>query len=332
VVGVQKQNLTPRLWSVDVIMKAICIHRTGGPGVLRLEDAKEPLPSAGELLIEIHFASVNPVDAKIRQGKFKMFKAKLPAIIGRDVAGVVRSSGRGSNQHGKNPFRVGDPVFGMLDYDRGAYAQFAVASPRELARTPKNLGELEAGSIGVAALTAWQGLFDHGRLRRGQRVLIHGAAGGVGHFAVQFAKIHGATVIATAGKKDLKWVAGLGADHVIDFKNQRFEDETGDIDLVFDLIGGDTQARSWKVLKDSGGALVSTLEEPSRAQARMRKARALRMVVAANSRQMGTIARLIASGRVRVKIAKVFPLRDARRAHKLLENGHVRGKVMLKVA
>jgi NADPH:quinone reductase-like Zn-dependent oxidoreductase len=240
-------------------MKAICMHRNGGPSVLKLEDAKEPLPAAGELLIEIHAASVNPVDTKIRQGKFKMFKAKLPAIIGRDIAGVVRSVGRLGARLGKGRLKEGDPVFGMLDYDRGAYAEYAVASPREVARIPANLRTLDAGSIGVAALTAWQGLFDHGRLRRGQRVLIHGAAGGVGHFAVQFAKVRGATVIATAGKRDLKWVASLGADQVIDFKNQRFEEETGDIDMVFDLIGGDTQKRSWKVLKDSGGALVSTL-------------------------------------------------------------------------
>jgi NADPH:quinone reductase-like Zn-dependent oxidoreductase len=312
-------------------MKAICIHRTGGPSVLKWENAEQPVPGPGELLIEVRAAGVNPVDTKIRQGAFKMFKARLPAIIGRDVAGVVRSVGPRSGSGGAR-YRAGDPVFGMLDYDRGAYAEFAVASPREIARKPRGLGDLEAGSIGVAALTAWQGLFDQGGLKKGQRVLIHGAAGGVGHFAVQFAKIRGATVIATAGKRDLAWVRRLGADQVIDYKNQKFETETGDIDLVLDLIGKDTLERSWQVLKDRGGTIISTLEEPSAAEAKLHRAKANRMVVKANSRQLETIAGLISTGRVRVTIGKTYPLARARQAHALVENGHVRGKVMLRVA
>jgi NADPH:quinone reductase-like Zn-dependent oxidoreductase len=281
------------------------------------------------MLINVHAAGVNPVDTKIREGKFKMFKARLPAIIGRDIAGVV--SGFGGPVRGRPTFTVGDDVFGMLDYDRGAYAEFAVASPREVSHKPKRLDMLEAGSLGVAALTAWQGLFDHGRLRKGQRVLIHGAAGGVGHFAVQFAKVRGATVIATAGKRDIQWVRHLGADQVIDYKNQRFEEMTRDIDLVFDLIAGETQDRSWKVLKPRGGIMVSTLQEPSAAQARKHHARGMRMVVEVKSRQLAQIARLIVSRRVRVTLGKVFPLANTRQAHERLENGHVRGKVVLSV-
>jgi NADPH:quinone reductase-like Zn-dependent oxidoreductase len=311
-------------------MKAICIHRTGGPSVLKFEEADEPKPGPGEMLVKVHAAGVNPVDTKIREGKFKMFKAKLPAIIGRDIAGVV--CGLGGRAKGRSTFKVGDGVFGMLDYDRGAYAEYSVASPREIAHKPKKLGMLEAGSLGVAALTAWQGLFDHGGLRKGQRVLIHGAAGGVGHFAVQFAKVVGATVVATAGKRDLQWVRRLGADQVIDYKNQRFEDETSDIDLVFDLIGGETQDRSWQVLKPRAGLMVSTLQEPSKAQARKHHARGGRMVVQANSRQLDEIARLIVAKRVRVTLGKVFPLAKTRQAQELVENGHVRGKVVLSVA
>ncbi len=217
----------------------------------------------------------------------------------------------------------------MLDYERGAYAEFTLASDRELAARPKKLSEKEAGVIGVAALTAWQGLFDHGRLRKGQRVLIHGAAGGVGHLAVQFAKVRGATVIATASTRDISWVRELGADEVIDFKTQRFEEHTGEIDLVLDLVSGDTQTRSWDVLKPSGGAIVSTLSQPAKREAAKHSARGLRMVVKADSVELAQIAKLVADGRVKVMIDRVFPLKKAAEAHRYLEKGRVRGKIAL---
>lgn len=304
------------------------MHKIGGPGVFRYDEVPLPRPRRGELLVEVHYAGVNPVDTKIRQGKFKPFKAKPPAIIGRDIAGVVRSVNARSGS--RSAFKVGQPVFGMLDYDRGTYAEYTLASGRELARRPEELSEKDAGAIGVAALTAWQGLFDHGRLKRGQRVLIHGAAGGVGHFAVQFAKVAGAVVIATASKRDLRWVKDLGADEVIDFANEKFEDKTGNIDLVLDLVSGSTLDRSWGVLKASGGAIVSTLTEPSRVLARRHKARAMRMLVKVKSAQLKRIAALIVSGKVKVEIAKVFPLSKAGAAQRYLANGHVRGKVVLK--
>jgi NADPH:quinone reductase-like Zn-dependent oxidoreductase len=310
-------------------MKAARIHRIGGPSVFKFEEVPLPKPRRGEFLIEVHCAGVNPVDIKIRQGKFKLFKPDLPATLGRDIAGVVRAVGGSPTKGRRSPFRIGDEVFGMLDYDRGAYAEYTVACAREIARRPKKVTEKDAATLGVAALTAWQGLFDHGHLKRGQRVLIHGAAGGVGHFAVQFAKIAGATVIATASERDLGWVRKLGADEVFDFKNQRFEEHTGDIDLVLDLIAGETQERSWGVLKASGGAIVSTLSEPSKTEARRHEARGVRMVVKAKSEQLRKIASLVASGRVKVTIGKVFPLREVGNAHDSLENDHVRGKVIL---
>jgi NADPH:quinone reductase-like Zn-dependent oxidoreductase len=199
---------------LPVKMKAVVIHRFGGPSVLQVEEMTLPVPGQGQFLIEVDAASVNPVDHKIRTGKYKMFHPELPAILGRDIAGTIRAVGVGTKG-----FKIGDAMFGMLDYSRGAYALYTVATARELARRPKKLSVNEAGAIGVAALTAWQGLFDHGHLKRGERVLIHGAAGGVGHLAVQFAKWHGAYVIATAGEHDLDWVKNLGADRVIDYKN-----------------------------------------------------------------------------------------------------------------
>lgn len=301
------------------------MHRTGGPSVLKLEEAALPPLKPGQVVVQVHAASVNPVDTKIRSGTFRFFKARLPAILGRDVSGVVAFAGKGAG------LRIGDPVFGMLDYERGAYAEYAPASRRELAPRPAGVSDREASTLGVAALTAWQCLFDHGRLRRGQRVLIHGAAGGVGHFAVQFARLRGATVIATAGRRDLRWVRSLGAHQVIDYKGQRFEEETSDIDLVVDLIAGETQDRSWSVLRRTGGAMVSTLAEPSRAQARKHHARVVRMVVEVDRRQLAQIAALVAAGKVRATLGRVFPLAKARAAHELVEDGHVRGKVVLDV-
>jgi NADPH:quinone reductase-like Zn-dependent oxidoreductase len=313
-------------------MKAIRQHRFGGPGVLQLEEISSPQPKAGQVALEVHVAGVNPVDAKIRAGKFKLFKPRLPAIIGRDIAGIVSAVGPGpAVKQGTAPFRVGDAVFGLLDYERGAYAGCVVAAAHELAHRPRRLPETVAGSLGVAALTAWQGLFDHGRLQRGQRVLIHGGAGGVGHLAVQFAKVRGASVIATAGRRDLAWVRSLGADRVIDYKNECFENEVGNIDLVFDLIAGETQDRSWQVLKENGGRLVSTLSQPSSTEARRHRARGIRMVVKSNPAQLAEIARLIVAKKVRVKIARTFPLAQVRRAHVLLEQGHFRGKLALRV-
>ena len=307
-------------------MKAARMHKTGGPSVFKYEEIPLPKAKQGEFLVEVHSAGINPVDIKIRRGKFKLFKAHLPATIGRDIAGVVRGIG---GKKGKSAFKIGDPVFGMLDYDRGAYAEYTIASPREIARRPPKVTEKEAGALGVAALTAWQGLFDHGRLKKGQRVLIHGAAGGVGHFAVQFAKAKGAIVVATASKRDQKWVQKLGADQVIDFENERFEEHTGQIDVVLALVAGDTIKRSWGVLKPKGGVIISTLEVPDQAAARRHHARGLRMLVTAKREQLEKIAALVAEGRVKVMIDKVFSLRHVREAHEYLEKGHVRGKVSL---
>jgi NADPH:quinone reductase-like Zn-dependent oxidoreductase len=321
----EKVNTGPRFCGPSQAMRAARIHRTGGPSVLKVEDVAMPRLAKGTVLIQVHAASVNPVDTKIRAGKFKLFRPKLPAIIGRDVAGVVCWTDATSG------FRNGEPVFGMLDYDRGAYATYALGSRRELARRPKAVSELAASCLGVAAMTAWQALFDHGSLRRGQRVLIHGAAGGVGHFAVQFAKARGATVVATAGRRDLAWVRRLGADQVIDYKARKFEDETSAIDLVLDLVGGDTLKRSWAVLKPRGGAIVSTLEEPSRAKARRHHARGMRMIVVANRRQLAEIARLVVAKKVRVTISREFSLEKIRAAHVLAEKGHFRGKIGIRM-
>ncbi len=306
-------------------MKAIRMHRFGGPEVLQPDEIEQPKPQAGEILIRVSAASVNPVDYKMRQGGYPMAKPEdLPIILGRDVAGVVAEAG-GSG------FKAGDEVYVHLDWKRGGYAEFVATSERGVAKKPQSLDMIAAAAVPLAAITAWQGLFTHGGLQAGQRVLIHAASGGVGGFAVQFAKAHGAYVYATASGGGVKLVREYGADEVIDYKNQKFEDVAKNVDLVFDLVGKDTQERSWSLLKD-GGCLISTVQEPDSAKKKAKNAKAERYMAEPNAGQLAEIARLIDAGKVKVTVAKVFGLNDAADAHRFLENGHPNGKVVLRVS
>jgi NADPH:quinone reductase-like Zn-dependent oxidoreductase len=306
-------------------MRAIRIHEFGGPDVLKLEEQPIPELQVGEILIKVHAASVNPIDYKIRNGGY-LPPESLPLTLGRDVSGVIDRMGESVTT-----FNTGDAVYAMLPRDRGGYAEFVAVNVADCAAKPERLDHIHAAAVPLAALTAWQGIFDHGGLSGGQRVLIHGGAGGVGQFAVQFAKTRGATVYATCSKDDLDFVRGLGADEAIDYKNQRFEDVARDIDLVFDLVGGETQDRSWSVLKE-GGIIVSTLTEPSQEKAAERKARGVRYAAQSSGGQLAEIAQLIDAGKVRVEVGKVFPLAKAAEAERMLETQHVRGKVVLTIA
>ena len=308
-------------------MKAIRIHAFGGPSVLKLEEVDRPTFGEEELLVKVIAASVNPVDYKIREGKYPVVKAdKLPYILGRDLAGIVEECGGLVDD-----WKRGDEVFAVPGIDRGAYAEYAVVKTSEAARKPRNLDFVAAAAVPLAGLTAWEGLFRYGGLQAGQRVLIHGGAGGVGHFAIQFAKAHGAYVITTVSERHVPFVRALGADEVIDYTKQRFEDVVKDVDLVYDLIAGETQERSWNVLR-RGGTLVSTLTEPSQDTARAKGVRALRYTVSDNGGELEEIGRLIAAGKVKPKVTKTFPLAEAASAQQYLQAGHIEGKVVLTVA
>ncbi|HEY1559552.1 MAG TPA: NADP-dependent oxidoreductase [Caulobacteraceae bacterium] len=308
-------------------MKAVRIHEFGGTDVLRLEDLPKPVPAQGEVLIEIRAASVNPVDYKIREGKYPAVTAdKLPVTLGRDAAGVVTEVGAGTTA-----FKVGDEVFAMLPQDRGGYAEWVSAPADVCAGKPATLDMVQAASAPLAALTAWQGLFTHGRLKAGQRVLIHGASGGVGPFAVQFAKVRGAEVFATASADNRAFVEGLGADRVIDYQAERFEEIVRDADLVYDLIGGETEERSWQVLK-RGGTLISTVHEPDADKAAAAGVTARRYTAQPDGGQLNEIGCLIDEGKVRVAVDRVYSLEAAAEAERHLKDDHVVGKVVLKVA
>ncbi|WP_428484775.1 NADP-dependent oxidoreductase [Rhodopila sp.] len=306
-------------------MKAARIRRFGGPDVIEIENLPEPEPREGEIRVRIQAASVNPVDYKIRQGGF-LPDDKLPMTLGRDISGVVDAAGPQASD-----FKIGDRVFAMLPPDRGGCAEFVTLEPGACAPKPDSVSDAEAASLGLAALTAWQGLFDHGGLRQGQRVLIHGGAGGVGHLAVQFARARGAEVYATCSGSDMVFVRSLGAAQVIDYKTERFEDRARDIDMVFDLIGGETQERSWSVLR-RGGIMVSTLTEPDKAKAAAHGARGTRYMAQPNGGQLREIAGLTADGTVKVTIDRMLPLADIREAHRAVEHDHVRGKIAVRIA
>ncbi|HEX3416952.1 MAG TPA: NADP-dependent oxidoreductase [Stellaceae bacterium] len=308
-------------------MKAIRIQAFGGPEVLQLDDVAIPQPAEGELLVRIHAASVNPVDYKIRRGTVPWVSSEmLPMTLGRDLSGTVESAGTGVDA-----FSDGDALYAMLGgIDRGSYAEYVLVRPNEAAPKPARLSHIEAAAVPLAALTAWQGLFDHGYLEAGQTVLIHGGSGGVGHFAIQFAKVKGAEVLTTVSAQNLDFVEELGADRAIDHQSQRFEEIARDVDLVLDLVGGETRERSWSVLKP-GGVLVSALGEPSREKAMQHRAHGVGYRAQPNAGQLAEIGRLIDEGKVRPVIMATYQLAEARGAHERLERGHVRGKIVLVV-
>lgn len=303
-------------------MHAIRIHAFGNTDVLKDELVELPQPGSGEVLVRIHAASVNPIDNKIRSGA-RGDADKLPITLGRDLSGVVERLGPQVRN-----VREGDAVFAMLGWDRGSYAEHVVVKAGEFAPKPANLSHAEAAAVPLAALTAWQGLVAHGGLAAGQRVLIHGGAGGVGHFAIQIAKAKGAWVATTCANRDLEFVRGLGADQAIDYQNDHFDEMLKDIDLVFDLVAGEVQEKSFKVLKH-GGTLVSTLEAPDKAKLLAKGAKGRHYMAKPDADQLAEIGSLIEQGRIRPILAATYPLAQAARAETALEQGHVQGKIVL---
>ncbi len=307
-------------------MKAVRIESFGGPETLKVQDVDRPKPKDDEVLIQVRAASVNPVDYKMRAGQYPPVKQEnLPKTLGRDISGVIVARGAAVAT-----FLDGDEVMAMLDRGQGGYAEYVTLNADLCVRKPQGLDYTEAAAVPLAAMTAWQGLFDHGGLTAGQRVLIHGGAGGVGHFAIQFAKTIGAYVITTCSADDKEFVRSLGADEAIDYRAERFEDRVSEVDMVFDLIGGDTQERSWSVLKD-GGTLVSTLAKPSERQAQIHHARAMNYMAQPDAAELGEIVHLITEKKVHPHVDTRLPLEDVAEAHRKVEHGHPRGKVVLEV-
>ena len=300
-------------------MQAVVMHETGDPDVLRYEETDRPEPGEGEVLIRVHAASVNPVDWKIRRG---FVNTPLPTVLGNDVSGTVETSRA-------DGFAEGDEVFGISA--SGGYAEYSTASAGVIAKKPEGVSHEQAAAIPVAGLTAWQALFDRGGLQRGQTALVAGAAGGVGHFAVQFAKVAGARAIGTGSTRNRDFVLGLGAEEYVDYTQYDVGEAVSGADVALDTVGGDTTASLLPAVRE-GGILVTIAGDPHEEAAREGGVRAELLVMSPKSEQLARIAELVAGGDVRVEIAEVFPLADVKRAHELSESGHVRGKLVLTLA
>ena len=300
-------------------MKAILSERYGGPEVLSLDDVPVPRVGPNGVLVRVHASSVNPVDWKYRRG---FVDKQLPAVLGIDVSGTIEESrAEGLDE--------GDEVFGLAA--SGGYAEFATAPASMIATKPAGISHEEAAAIPVAGLTAWQALFDRRGLERGQTALVAGAAGGVGHFAVQFARHSGARPIGIGSSRNREFVLGLGAAEYVDYTQQEVAEAVSGVDVAFDTVGGETTQSLVPTVRE-GGILVTIAGAPPEEAARERGVRAELLVMSPSANQLARVAELIAAGDVRVEIAEVFSLAEIQRAHELSESGHTRGKIILAVA
>ena len=300
-------------------MQAVVMHETGDPDVLRYEETDRPEPGEGEVLIRVHAASVNPADWKYRRG---FMNTPLPAVLGIDVSGTVETSRA-------DGFAEGEEVFGISA--SGGYAEYSTASAGVIANKPEGVSHEQAAAIPVAGLTAWQALFDRSGLHSGQTALVAGAAGGVGHFAVQFAKVAGARAIGTGSTRNRDFVLGLGAEEYVDYTQYDVGEAVSGADVALDTVGGDTTASLLGAVRE-GGILVTIAGDPHEEAARQRGACAGLLVMSPKAEQLARIAELVAGGDVRVEIAEAMPLAEVKRAHELSESGHVRGKLVLSLA
>ena len=316
-------------------MQALVIDRTGDADELHLAEVPRPMRVSDEVVVRVVAAGVNPIDVKTRAGRgVSAAIASYPAVLGNDFAGIVEAV-----PYAAHPLQPGDRVYGMGRVPRlgGSYAEFISVSSMSVAPMPASLGFVEAAGVPLAALTAWGAVIDTARAHEGQRMLVHAASGGVGHFAVQLAAYFGADVTATCSTRNLDFVRSLGARHVIDYTAERFEDVVADQDVVIDLIGNvadDTGTRSLDVLRPHGLVVnVPTGSWPTMAEeAEARGIRATGYSVSPDARTLSVITRLIDDGSVRVHVERELPLADGAEAHRLIEDGHVRGKVVLRVA
>jgi NADPH:quinone reductase-like Zn-dependent oxidoreductase len=309
-------------------MNAVRIHEYGGPEVLVIEETEKPVAGDGEVLVRIRAAGVNPVDWKVRQGYLQDFLSpRLPLVLGWDFAGTIEEVGPGVTSLQPGTAVYGHPVIGR----DGTYAEFIALKADFVAPKPETLTFEEAAAVPLAALTAWQALFEVARLRTGQKILIHGAAGGVGHFAVQFARWCGAHVIGTASSRHHVFLNSIGIHELIDYPSTRFEAKVHDLDVVFDTMSGEVRSRSWQVLK-KGGILVTTLgPEPEDESRQGYEVRYQSIFVRPDGAQLGEIAALIDAGQVKPHLAAVLPLGEVRQAHALSEEGHTQGKIVLRI-
>ncbi|MGP4689870.1 NADP-dependent oxidoreductase [Agrobacterium cavarae] len=303
-------------------MKTVLIREYGSNDVVEVTDVLRPEPAAGEVLVKVHAAGVNPIDWKIRGGAGERMGMTLPIRLGSEVVGTIETCGAGVSQ-----FQKGNAVFGMVP--SGAFSQYAVINADHLVLKPKNLSVVEAAAIPLAGTTAWQALFDEAKLSAGQRLLITNSSGGVGSLAIQFAKARGAHVTAVASGRNEKFVRDLGADHFIDYTRQAFEDIATDMDVVLDTMGGEVYHRALRTLK-KGGKMITVVAFPQD-EAERYGVSAKRSFTVPNALSLREIARLVEAGKVTPYVDAVLPFADVRDALAISEAGRTRGKIVLTV-
>lgn len=308
-------------------MKAARIHAYGDASQIKIEDAPLPALNDDDVLIRVVATSVNPVDWKIRKGYLKsMIPYQMPLIMGWDVSGVVEQTGPAVTK-----FRPGDAVYSRPDIARnGAYAEYVAVRESEIAFKPATISHVEAASLPLVSITAWESLFTTANLSAGQKVLIHAGAGGVGSIAIQLAKAKGAHVTATASAAKSALVKSLGADQVIDYRAQDFSQIARDMDVVFDTVGGEVQEKSWSVLKP-GGFLVSITDRPSEDRAKAEGKRSGFVFIGPNAPILTELAAMVDAGQVRPLIGAEYGLNDTARAQEASESGRATGKIVIYV-
>jgi len=305
-------------------MKAVRIHEFGGPERVQLEEVAIPKVTRGKALVRIRAAAVNPVDWMVREHLYNPKGAdRVPLTLGQDFAGVIEKIGAGS----KTSLHEGDAVFGEVF---GSFAEYALVPLKDLVKKPASLDFKIAAALPMPALTAWQAIIDTAGAKPGMRFLIHGASGGVGSFAAQFARWKGAEVAATASEPSFDYLRSIGVDPVIDYKRDRFEEKLRDVDVVLDPLGGETQARSWRVLKRAG-TLITLIGEIDEDAARRAGVRAIDFGMEYDVEDLEEIAGLVEGGIIKPHISKVLPLDQARQAMDLNQQGNSHGKIVLEV-
>lgn len=311
-------------------MKAIVLNEFGGVENLTYTEIEKPAVASNEVLVQVKAISINPVEAKTRAGKgiAGRLKDQMPLILGWDISGIITEVGASVTK-----FKVGDAVFGMVNFPGHgkAYAEYVSAPQDQLALKPENISHTDAAAATLAALTSWQSITQLGNLKSGSRILIHSAAGGVGHYAVQIAKNLGAYVIGTSSAENKDFVLALGADEHIDYRSQRFEDVVKDIDFVYDTIGGDNIDRSLKVIKPGGGivSLPSGLNAEVAEKAKELGINGYRFMVSSNGKDMEEIAAQLENGQLRSHVSNTFPFDEMAAAHLQIESGRTVGKIVV---
>lgn len=311
------------------MMKAVLIQHFGEPETLQLTEIQKPIINDDQVLIKVICAAVNPVDTKIRAGVHISCKdLKLPAILGKDMSGMIEQVGKNVQN-----FKPGDTVFGCIS---NTYAEYVAASPQLIVKKPDHVSFDEAAGVSLAGLTAYQAINEHLHVSKGQRILIQSAAGGVGHLAVQFAKLNGAYVYGTASGKNGTFLAELGVDHPINYKSEKFEEISTNVDAVMDTMGGEILYRSIACVKPGGKVIClpsSTKNDPKALElAREKNVELIWSMMQPDQKELQLFAALFEEGKLKVKVGQTFPLNEIIHAHQVMETHGVSGKIIIEVS